>query len=165
MIVCNYFRGLPRSLQIYDSHLLMQAISKVQGNVNCSPNNTEKYISFSLGQLCSIDSVQFLLASLDDWSQDPATMHIISEYERDIEHNEKCNVLLRKGVYPSEYMDNWARFHKPKLPPRDAFYSTLNDEGITDRDYDHTQKVWSIFGCKTMGDYHDLYLREYTTIG
>ena len=39
----------------YDSHLLMQAISKVEGRVSCIPNNTENYISFSLGQLRFID--------------------------------------------------------------------------------------------------------------
>ena len=53
------------NLRGYDSHLLMQAISKVSGKITCIPNNTEKYISFSLGQLRFIDSAQFLLASLD----------------------------------------------------------------------------------------------------
>ena len=53
------------NLRGYDSHLLMQAISKVEGRVSCIPNNTEKYISFSLRQLRFIDSAQFLLASLD----------------------------------------------------------------------------------------------------
>ena len=53
------------NLRGYDSHLLMQAISKVEGRVSCIPTNTEKYISFSLGQLRFIDSAQFLLASLD----------------------------------------------------------------------------------------------------
>ena len=54
------------NLRGYDSHLLMQAISKVEGRVSCIPNNTEKYISFSLGQLRFIDIwVQFLLASID----------------------------------------------------------------------------------------------------
>ena len=57
-VVCHNLRG-------YDSHLLMQAILKVEGRVSCIPNNTEKYISFSLGHLRFIDSSQFLLASLD----------------------------------------------------------------------------------------------------
>ncbi|KAK3791050.1 hypothetical protein RRG08_010454 [Elysia crispata] len=48
------------NLRGYDSHLLMQAISKVEGRMSCIPNNTEKYISFSLGQLRFIDSAQFL---------------------------------------------------------------------------------------------------------
>ena len=53
------------NLRGYDSHLLMQVMSRVKGRVSCIPNNTEKYISFSLGQLRFIDSAQFLLASLD----------------------------------------------------------------------------------------------------
>ena len=135
----------------------MQAISKVQGNVSCISNNMEKYISFSLRQLHFINNVQFLLASLDKLvnAQDPTIMHTTSEYEPD---DEKRNLLLGKGVYLYEHMDDWALFHEPKLPPQDAFYSTLNDEGITDGDYDHTQKVCSTFGCKAMGEYHDLYL-------
>ena len=56
-VVFHYLRG-------YDSHLLIQAISKVEGNVSCIPNSTEK-VSFSLGQLRYIDSAQFLLASFD----------------------------------------------------------------------------------------------------
>ena len=52
------------NLRGYDYHLLMQAISKVDGSISCIPNNMEKYISFSLEQLGFIDSAQFLLASL-----------------------------------------------------------------------------------------------------
>ena len=51
------------NLRGYD--LLMQAISNVKGKIFCIPNNTEKYISFSLGQLRFIDSAQFLLAPLE----------------------------------------------------------------------------------------------------
>ena len=55
------------NLRGYDSHLLMQAISKVEDRVSCIPNYTEKYISFSLGSSCPsfINSAQFLLACLD----------------------------------------------------------------------------------------------------
>ena len=55
-------------------------------------------------------------------------------------------------------MDSWERFADP-LPPEEAFYSKLNDENISEEDYTHAQKVWTAFGCKDMGDYHDLYLR------
>ena len=63
-------------------------------------------------------------------------MHITREYEPD---DKNRNLLLRKSD-PYEHMNDWARF--PKLPPPDAFYSTLNDEGITNGDYDHGQKVY-----------------------
>ena len=44
------------------------------------------------------------------------------------------------------------------LPPKEKFYSQLNDEGISDEDYSHAIKVWNTFGCKTIEDYHDIYL-------
>ena len=43
-------------------------------------------------------------------------------------------LLLRKGVYPYEYMDSWQRFDETSLPDKEAFYSNLNMEGITDVD-------------------------------
>ena len=99
------------NLRGYDSHLLMQAISKVEGRVSCIPNNTEKYISFSLGQLRFIDSVQFLLASLDKLvaANPPGAFQITAQYEPNRE------LLMRKSVYPYEYMDTWDRFTEPKL--------------------------------------------------
>ena len=141
------------SLQSYDSHLLMQAISKVEGRVSCIPNNTEKYISFSLGQLRFIDSAQFLLASLDKLvaASPPGAFQITAQHEPNRE------LLMRKGVYPYEYMDTWDRFTEPKLPPKEVFYSKLSDVHISDDDYTHAQKVWATFGCKTLGDYSDLY--------
>ena len=36
----------------------------------------------------------------------------------------------------------------------------LTDEGITDDRYTHVQKVWNTFKMKTMGEYHDLYLKS-----
>ena len=53
----------------------------------------------------------------------------------------KFESLLRKGVYPYEYMDRWKRFKEESLPNKESFYSELNKEGITDDDYAHAQKV------------------------
>ena len=39
--------------------------------------------------------------------------------------------LLRKGVYPYEYMDSWERFDETSLPDKEAFYDRLNMENIT----------------------------------
>ena len=146
------------NLRGYDSHLIMQAISKVKGQMKCIPNNMEKYISFSLGQLRFIDSAQFLLTSLHRLvaSNNPEVFHITAHYETD---PQKRQLLLRKGVYPYEYMSSWNRFEETCLPPREVYYSKLTDETITEEDYQHAQKVWKIFKCQTMGDYHDLYLR------
>ena len=53
----------------------------------------------------------------------------------------KFALLLRKGVYPYEYMDSWERSNETLLPPKKAFYSELNLEDISDKDYLHAQKV------------------------
>ena len=49
----------------------------------------------------------------------------------------KFILLLRKGVYSYEYMDNWERFDEITLPDEKALYSNLNMEDITDVDYRH----------------------------
>ena len=49
-------------------------------------------------------------------------------------------MLLRKGVYPYEYMDSWEKFHDTVLLPKKAHYSNLNFEDISDEDYLHVQK-------------------------
>ena len=69
-------------------------------------------------------------------------------------------LLLRKGVYPYEYMDSWEKFDENTLPPKKDFYSNLNLEDISDEDYTHAQKVWNIFKIKNLGEYHDLYVQS-----
>ena len=50
-------------------------------------------------------------------------------------------MLLRKGVYPYEYMDSWEKFSETVLPSKKKFYSNLNLKDISDEDYLHAQKV------------------------
>ena len=73
-------------------------------------------------------------------------------------------MLLRKGVYPYEYIDSWEKFNGTTLLPKEAFYSKLNLEDITDKDYIHVQKVWDVFEIKNLGEYHDLYVQSDTLL-
>ena len=68
------------------------------------------------------------------------------------------NLLTRKGIYPYEYMSSWDKFEESQLPPIEAFYSNLNMTSVSEDDYQHTQRVWSEFKIRNLGDYHDLYL-------
>ena len=56
-------------------------------------------------------------------------------------------------------MTDFSKLNAKSLPPKEAFYSQLNDNHISDKDYDHAKKVWKTFNCETMRDYHDLYLK------
>ena len=102
-----------------------------------------------------IDSFKFIATSLDN---------LVNNLPKDDFNNlkryytgENFNLLTRKGVYPYEYMDSLEKLKETKLPPKKAFYSRLNDEDISDEDYQHAIKVWKTFGMKTLKDYHDLY--------
>ena len=67
----------------------------------------------------------------------------------------KFILLLRKGVYPYEYMDNWERFNETSLPSKESFYSNLNMEDIDDIDYRHGNNVFNKYKLNNLGDYHD----------
>ena len=72
----------------------------------------------------------------------------------------KFILLLRKGVYPYEYMDSWERFNETSLPGKEASYSNLNMEDITDVGYRHAKRVFKNLGGENLGDYHDLYVQS-----
>ena len=76
----------------------------------------------------------------------------------------KFILLLRKGVYPYEYMDNWERFDETSLPDKESFYSNLNMENIYDTDYRHGNNVFEKFKLKHLGEYHDLYVQSDTLL-
>ena len=143
------------NLKGYDGHLLMQAMARVEGEIKCKPTNTEKYMSFSLGNLRFIDSLNFMQSSLDKLVKGSEEFPIMEKMP--MEEN-KRKLLLKKGIYPYEYMDSFERFDETQLPEKEKFFSSLSGKGITDEEYAHAQKVWETFGCRTLGDYHDLYV-------
>ena len=58
----------------------------------------------------------------------------------------------------------WERFNEILLPNKEAFYSNLNMEDITDTDYRHANKVFKEFKLKNLGEYHDLYVQSDTLL-
>ena len=126
------------NLKGYDSHLIMQKIQKAKGNITCIPNNTEKYISFSVAQLKFLNSFQFMSSSLEKLvsATDKSDFKLTKSGFGD-----KADMLLRKGIYPYEYIDSLDLFNETQLPPIDKFYSKLTNENIKDKDYIHAQQV------------------------
>ena len=143
------------NLKGYDGHLLMQAMARVQGEIKCIATNTKKYISISLGNLRFVDSVNFLLSSLDKLVKGSDEFPIMNKL---IPEENKRRLLLKKGIYPYEYMDPFERFGETQIPEKEKFYSSLSGKGITDEEYAHAKQVWEAFGCRNLGDYHDLYV-------
>ena len=75
----------------------------------------------------------------------------------------KFVLLLKKGAYPYEYMNDWNIFNETELPAIDKFYSKLNLKNISKEDHRHAKNVWNTFNIKNMGEYHDLYVLRDTT--
>ena len=67
----------------------------------------------------------------------------------------KFILSLRKCVYPYEYMDSWERFDETSLPDKEAFYSGLNMEDITDVDHRHAKRVFKSLNNKNLSDCHE----------
>ena len=66
-------------------------------------------------------------------------------------------MLLRKGVYPYDYIDSVDRLNEKTLPAKEAFYSKLRDKDISDKKYEHAQTVWKEFRCSSLREYHNLH--------
>ena len=72
--------------------------------------------------------------------------------------------MLRKGIYPYEYMDSWEKFNEASLPSKEDFYSNLNMADIDDIDYRPGNNVFKGFKLENLGDYHDLYVQSDTLL-
>ena len=100
------------NLKGYNGHLLMQAMARVRSEIKCIPTNTEKYISFSLGNLRFVNSISFLLSSLDKLVKGIDEFPIMNEL---MPEENKWQLLLKKSIYPYEYMDSFERFGERKV--------------------------------------------------
>ena len=77
--------------------------------------------------------------------------------------NEDINnltLLLRKGVYPYEYMESWERFDETPYLNKEDFYSNLYMEIITDVDYRRAKIVQKKFKMNSLGDYDKSYVQS-----
>ena len=177
-LMCKKPKVLPvifHNLQGYDAHLFIKQLARLEGKLDCIPSTEEKYISFSktikVGEYTDssksvfpinfeirfLDSFKFLQTSLANLVSNlsPEDLHCTKHVFK-----KNTNLLTRKGVYPYDYVSSFEKLSETRLPPKEEFYSRLNDEDISDDDYQHAINVWNTFECKTIRDYHDLYLKS-----
>ncbi|XP_015125084.1 uncharacterized protein LOC107046880, partial [Diachasma alloeum] len=152
------------NLSGYDAHFLIKDLARdFSGAIELLPINKEKYISFrkhipgTKVYLRFIDSFRFMASSLEKLASylSDSDKQITRRYYNNDE--EKFSLLMRKGVFPYEYVNSWERLEELNLPEKDYFHSTLKNQGISDEDYAH--QVWMTFKLSTLGEYSDLYLQ------
>ena len=166
----NYIPVVFHNLAGYDAHLFIRELSRYTTDIGVIAKNVEDYISFSIKvevgkykdktnvekskeiELRFIDSFKFMSSSLDSLVNNLARGdHKFWGFEQFT--NEQPELLIKKGMYPYEYMDSWDKFNDNELPSKDKFYNKLNMSNVNDKDYDHATKVWNEFKIKNMGEY------------
>ena len=119
--------------------------------------------------LVSIDSMQFMNSGLDKLVKnlsDEDFKNLVEEFG-----SENLELLRQKGHYSCEYMSSFERFNEEKFPARKYFYSStknrkildddkISDGHISDKDYLTCEKIWDKSEMKSMGDYHNHYLKK-----
>ncbi|XP_072023065.1 uncharacterized protein [Amphiura filiformis] len=171
----KFFPVIFHNLAGYDAHLFIKNLGKPEGEIDCIPNNEEKYISFTkkivVGSFVDkegkevevkrdlrfIDSFKFMASGLSKLVDNLSNFPTMEEF---FPSEEKRRLLVRKGVYPYDHVNSLEKLQETRLPLKEAFYSKLIEEEISDEDYQHAQKVWNAFDMKTMREYHDLYLKS-----
>ena len=133
-------------------------MSKFKVKISVIPNGLEKYMTFTIDRnIVFIDIMQFMNSSLGSLVKnlgDKDFKYLSKEYSREL-----LELVKEKGVYPYEYMDSFKKFSEDKLPDKSEFFSSLKNKCISKEEYDKAISIWSVFRIKTLGEYHDLYLK------
>ena len=177
---CNLKYSKPNNISVffhnltgYDSHLFIKKLGVTEGNIDCIPNNEEKYISFSKTiktgeytnkkgetkdknfKIVFKDSMKFLLSSVEA---------LVNNLPKDGFKNlekyftpEQVKLLKRKGFFPYDYMDDIEKLKIKKPPKQEVFYSKLTGQGINNDNYQHVLNVWKTWKMKTFKEYLKLY--------
>ncbi|XP_070171330.1 uncharacterized protein [Polyergus mexicanus] len=162
------------NLSDYDAHFIIKDVANAfPGNVKVLPITKETYISFTKNiedawdegwfgrrlKLRFVDSFKFLSASLEKLASylDKSELRIARSEFSDL--SDDFELLARKGVFPYEYVDDVDKLLETRLPPREAFHSSLTGDAISESDYARAIRVWERFRVETLGDYNDLYLK------
>ncbi|KAK3105269.1 hypothetical protein FSP39_021352 [Pinctada imbricata] len=149
------------NLRGFDGHLLCQAIGVYKDKeIKCIPQNMNKYVSTSLGDLRFIDSYQFMSSSLETLIENLAAEGLSNfvHFQKTFKDENIVNLLLRKNVYCYDYFDKFEKFNECELPPKEAFFNRLKKEHISEQDYAHVHEVWATLKMQTLGDLHDNYV-------
>ena len=101
-------------------------------NIRVLPNNMEWYVSFQLGNLRFLDSIQFFGpgSSLDNLASNLTEFPHLQQHLPQVwtfNNPEDMDLLCQKGVYPYSYMNSFSKFEETSLPSKDAFRSDLTN--------------------------------------
>ena len=152
------------NLENYDAHLIMQGLQGPQegGKLLCIAKNSEKYISFSLGQLRFIDLFNFMASSLDKLVKACPKEYFTLLRSKFSDDSDSMDLLLQKGYTLTSTWILLTSLKKLDCHPSNSF-TVLSNSDINE-EYLRAQRVWEMFQTKNLGDYHDLYMYVTTDV-
>jgi hypothetical protein len=162
---CNLNRKEPRriklfahNLQGYDSHLILNHLRSDDRIVSIRglANNMQKMKTFSINSYDFIDSFAFMPTSLDSMVSNLGSDHKFRILHQSGLTRGKAStrkLLMKKGIFPYEYIESEQELEATSLPPKENFFSKLTNSQISDDDYAHAQQVFKELKCKTLKEY------------
>ena len=143
----------------YDAHLLVTEIAELARKnptygFKTIPKNRENNLVIYYGPFIFIDSYQFLQSSLGSLAETMTNFPLVKEQMGE----KNYQLFTRKGVFCYDYIDSPEKLQEDRLPEQSEFYDSLAKKSITDKEYQHAQRVWDTMGCETLLDYTRIYL-------
>lgn len=139
---------LPRG---YNCHHLIHGLSKYNyTRISCIATTSERYVSVSPGRWSFVDSFldTFVENLLKDGSRFPVFRQRIDTH---------VDLLVRKDVYPYEFVDSVVRFDKAIQSASERYANKLTEFTATDIVYVHGRNVWTAFNMCRFSEYLDMY--------
>jgi hypothetical protein len=155
-------------------------------HITCIPNTEEKYISFSkmikvaerydrktkkmvniMFEIRFLDTIGFMASSIESLSNNlkkecqsiDDLRKVFVNTSNHFTNDDEFKLMTEKGIYPYDYISNFDKLNDKKLPSIKDFYSQLNKKDCSINDYNQAIKVWDTFRCKTLLEYHNIYLK------
>lgn len=147
------------NLRNYDSHLIIKKLTSAEtSSLNIIPVNSEKFTTFTLGNIRFLDSFLFLDASLSTLIENlEKSGHSFPIFNKFYEAEENRSLLRRKNIFPYSYFSTKDILKEKTLPPQEKFFNYLTQSHISTEDYQHALHVYNAFGCNTFADYLKIY--------
>ena len=148
----------------YDAHFLLQALVNHKDyipNLSAMCFNSQKFRSITIDKFNFLDSTQFISDSLENVSKQLYASdwgYKILKNSGLYQTQHQKELLLKKGVFPYEFLTSLRKFKRLKsFPERESFYSALHESTITVDEYNHGKQVFKEFKCENMAEYLLLY--------
>ena len=139
----------------------MSAVGKYgHRNITVLPQSVDTYIAIMIGKCRYLDSRRFLNAPLDTLMESatsesgPQAFRYLSRYVQ----NDHLELFMRPQPFCYEFLDGPDKLTASELPPKSAFFDSISETDISDREYAHAQAIWHAVGMRTLRHYVETHL-------